>query len=1032
MPSLSVSLLGTFQVVLGNEQVVTFGYDKVRALLAYLAVESDIPHRRESLCALFWPDQTPKSARHSLSQAILKLRQALQYQKSTPPRLTADRETVQFNLRADDYLDVSAFDAHLDAHDRHPHAKPEQCEECVQQMEAAIALYKGEFLGGLMLDGSAAFEDWVIIQREQRHRRTLDALHILTTHYLHRGRYRLAQKYARLQVEMEPYREEAYRALMQALVSSGQRSAALAQYENCKKKLAEELGVEPTEETQALYNRIRQAGESRPNNLPTQLMSLIGRKREVMEISEKLADPNCRLLTLAGIGGIGKTTLALRASHACLGNFLHGTYWIPLAQLHAPEQIPASIVDALPITLGSDPEAQLFDYLRDRSILLVLDNFEHLIQAELRGADMATRFLNKILHDAPHVKMLTTSRERLNLRAEWVIQMEGLTHPVDFSVENAETLPQYAAIQLFEQRARQVVAGFPSLPDARRQEAYPQIARICKLLHGIPLGIELAAGWVDQFTCQEIADKIGADLDFLTTSLRDIPDRHHSLRAVFDHSWELLLAEEQSILRKLSVFQGTFTRSTARVITGAAPHQLSGLVNKSFLQEEISERYSMHPLLQQFLVPELSADPIEDQHTRQIHATYYADFLKEREYALTVQALAAPLKEVEAEIADIRAAWDWAIVKKDSDIIDKASRGLFIYYWSRNQYEEGKNIFVVAANIVEMLDESPQNQLLLIQIRTRIAEFLFWLGDLSKAEEILLENIETLRSQDIQSELSVTMELLSRVYIWQGEYGKAKELANEAIELARVAGERHSLAQALGTLASAICDDSADFEEANLLYEESLALYQQIGNPFGIAKVLVNQGASFYAQGDFPRAQYLYQQSLERYRALDYTYGISVCLNNLAVTARKLGNFENARSLIEESLAQKRETGNRMAILHSLLEIGKLNFETKNYTDAYNYYCEALQIALNNQYTTFLGSIMLGFAELWSTSGDKLQAAELAAWVLAQENFDLQTNALAKEFYTELTQALSVYDVQKCEERGSRKQVEDWATMIFG
>ncbi len=277
----------------------------MRALLAYLAVEAAHSHYRESLAALLWSDQSPDTARHSLRQALSTLRRTIGDQRVTPAFLRIDRGRIGVNLNASIWLDVEAVQSHLEESYTHPHADIESCHPRIRHLEEAVALYRGDFLEGLIVGDGVEFEDWVLIRREQLRAQILTALHHITRHYLHRGKYAYAQRYALRQVEIEPYREEAHRELMRTLARSGQRSAALAQYETCRRIMAEELGVEPDPKTQALYERIRSAGETCPHNLPPQLTPLIGRERELQQIAERLADPDCRLLTLTGPGGSG-------------------------------------------------------------------------------------------------------------------------------------------------------------------------------------------------------------------------------------------------------------------------------------------------------------------------------------------------------------------------------------------------------------------------------------------------------------------------------------------------------------------------------------------------------------------------------------------------------------------------------------------------------------------------------------------------------------------------------------------------------
>lgn len=341
-------------------------------------------------------------------------------------------------------------------------------------MERAVELYRGEFLAGLVIGDSATFEDWVVARREELHRRVLDALAQLTHAYLRQRDFACAQQFAARQLELEPFREEAHRALMEIFARTGQRAAALAQYENCRAILAAEFGIEPSAETRTLAEQISARGAVPPHNLPLPLAPLIGRASELAIIAARLADPACRLLTLTGPGGIGKTTLALHAAADQLGDWMDGVFFISLASAQNVAQAEATLIAALTIPQGhSDARTRIGAFLRDQTRLLILDNCEQI-------ADLAT-LVRAILDAAPRVKLLITAREPLNLRDEWIVRIEGLADGRD-------------AHALFTHHAQRVAATFaPSADDLAA------IARIVEILRGSPLGILLAAGWVEAF-----------------------------------------------------------------------------------------------------------------------------------------------------------------------------------------------------------------------------------------------------------------------------------------------------------------------------------------------------------------------------------------------------------------------------------------------------------------------------------------------------------------------------------------------------
>ena len=474
---------------------------------------------------------------------------------------------------------------------------------------------------------------------------------------------------------------------MRLLVRSGQRSAALQQYKICRRVLAQELQIEPHKETKALYERILAAGNAHPHNLPLQLTSLVGRERELSEIAERLADPNCRLLTLTGLGGIGKTRLALQAAQEHVGAFLHGVYFVPLAAQDSDSFLAPTIAEALGFSLSGEqpPETQLLNSLRAKEMLLVLDSFEHLLPAHRKGITNGTKLVLEILRRAPGVKIMITSRERLNLRAEWVFHVRGLAFPAQHSAEGAET---FSALRLFSDRVRQSESGF-SLSAATT----PATVRICQLVEGMPLGIELAAASVPAQSCEQIAAAIEHNLDALTTSIQDVPERHRSMRADLEHSWHLLSEEEQLVLQRLAVFRGPFSAQAAQKVGATSLRLLSALLNKSLLRKNSSGQYEIHELVRQFAAEKLAAHPDEKKAAHERHCRHYAFFLHQREKHLRGEQQKESLAEISAALENICAAWQWAVAHTKLAEISLCLEGLYYFYGARDWFYEGKHVF---------------------------------------------------------------------------------------------------------------------------------------------------------------------------------------------------------------------------------------------------------------------------------------------------------------------------------------------------
>ena len=601
MSHLLLSLLGPLQIQLDGQPVVGFESSKARALLVYLAVEAGQPHSRDALIGLLWPEQPESTAHTNLRQALANVRQAIGDRTAEPPFLLVTRETLQFNVHSDYTLDVATFTLGLSTCERQVHRRADVCRSCAPRMERALDLYRGDFLAHLHLSGSPAFEEWALTQRERLHQLAVNRLHCLAEHHHQRGGHGRAYELAARQLELDPWREEAHRQAMRALALSGQRSAALAQYAKCRRALAVELNAEPGEETTALYERIRTGAveTARPSDsLPIPPTPFIGRTEELAQIARLLENPICRLLTLVGLGGIGKTRLALQAATDQLGEFAHGVYWVPLALESSADLVVSAIAAAIQLTFDgqANPKDQLLRYLHRKEMLLVLDDFEHLLHPStaLSVGQGGGELLADILRHAPGVTLLVTSRERLNLQGEWMFEVQGLRFPLD-ETPDGRVAQGYSAFELFEQCVRRAHPGF-----LLSEREAPCVMRLCQLVEGMPLAIELAAGWMRVTTCEEITQQIEGGLTFLATSLRDVPERHRSMQAVFDHSWSLLSEDEQRVFSRLSIFRGDFSREAAEQIGGASLPILASLVDKSLLRKSTTGRYDMYEFLRQY------------------------------------------------------------------------------------------------------------------------------------------------------------------------------------------------------------------------------------------------------------------------------------------------------------------------------------------------------------------------------------------------------------------------------------------------
>lgn len=1012
MSRLSLCLLGPFRATIDGKAVQGFRSDKVRALLAYLAVESDMPHRRERLAGLLWPDRPERSARADLRVALANLRQVLGDHEATPPFLLVSRQTIQFNQACDAWIDAQSMKAQFQAGQR-----------TIELQEGAVDLYRGEFMAGFSLPGSPLFEEWALLTREQLHRLVMEALYRLTESLEQRGGYEQALVYAWRQVDLDPWREVAHRQAMRLLALTGQRSAALAQYRHCRQILQDELGVEVSEQTRQLYEKLERAEglSGAPtrvprHNLPAQTTSFEGRQEELAEIDQLLSNPSCRLLTLVGPGGIGKTRLALEAVAPKAGDYPDGVFFVPLAHISSPEFVVQSVAGPLSFTIDGDtsdldPKTQLLDYLSERSVLLLMDSFEHLVEG--------SSLLQDMLEHAPNVRLLVTSRERLRLPGEWVLEVQGMRYPDN---GDRDPIEAYGALKLFLARARQSDSGFTLSADVR-----PYVNHVCRLVEGMPLGIELAAAWVPVLSCQEIASEIERGIEILSAPGRDLTDKHRNLRAAFDHSWKLLTDDARSAFRKLSVFRGSFSREAAREVAGVDLALLSDLVIKSLLRRNAQGRYEIHPLLKQYSAERLNALPEEEQTVLERHSRYYVEFLSKREADLFGERLREIKGEIRTEMENVRAGVHWAVAHwSDAEARDALARldaALLIAGW-----HEAKETF---AGIVQALRETheterdagtPENPPLLGAMAYQ-ALYGSLLGESQASEEILQNCLPRLSALGVSIELAICYFAAGVNAFCRGQYQSSQQLFEQSISLARASQDERWVAHGLLWLGWALCE-LEDYAGAKARLQESYSLYREQGNRWGMAFVLSKQGLVADAQKDYSQAMRYHQKAYEIFAGFGDRAGQAYTTSRLSLSAYGQGRYSEARQLGRRGHELFEELGHRWGMGASLCRIGFSALGLKHRREAKTCFQEALELAASMQHVPLILYSLAGKACLLAEEGKEAEAVELLT--LVEEHPQTPTTYLdsAERWFSGIETRLPRAALAAARERGGASELD--------
>jgi predicted ATPase/DNA-binding CsgD family transcriptional regulator len=712
-------------------------------------------------------------------------------------------------------------------------------------------------------------------------------------------------------------------------------------------------------------------------NLPAMPTPLIGREREVAAAATQLRRPDVRLLTLIGPGGAGKTRLGLQVAEDLLGEFADGVFFVSLTPISDPKLVAAAIAQRLGIreSHGRSLGDLVQDWLREKQVLLLLDNFEQVPVGAL--------FISSLIAEAPALKVIVTSRVRLNVRGEQVFELAGLSCPPNEQVAAEQALNQYGAVQLFVQTAHTLTPAF-----ALSAETAPAIIRICRLIEGLPLGIELAANWTRFLSCAEIAHEIAQNLDFLNTTTQDMPERHQSLRAVFAHSWELLTAAEQQALRRLALFRGSFTREAAAAVAGAPLPLLAALVDRSLVRRVIADgngagaRYEVHEILRQYAAEELERAG-ETTATAQRHMAYYATLLEERAADLRGPRQIAALAAIGAEIEQIRAAWRWAVAHADDDAIGRAADSLFHFYDMRSWFQEGAEAFGGATRALAPADPDDTGALAWARALARQGWFTFHLGRQPEAKSMLEQSLSCLRALDARAEMVFALNYLAAVCSYLGEYRLTYALCDESLELTQALDDLYGQGVACNILGQTVYA-RGEYAVAKAWFERSRALGQEIGNRWSIAFSLTNLGNVDYALGEYAEARQLFEESLRIREETGDLRGVASCFNRLGDTAVALSDYDQAEDRYGRSLAIFREIGNQWGMASSLINLGRLASKHERYGAAARAFQEALRLAIGTQATPQIMAIFSCFADLLRRGGEAAWANELAQFAATE------------------------------------------------
>ncbi len=697
--------------------------------------------------------------------------------------------------------------------------------------------------------------------------------------------------------------------------------------------------------------------------------SFVGREQEMAQLKGLLTDPQCRLVTLVGPGGIGKSRLAFHVAQDASASFRDGVYFVPLSAVRSPTFISLAIGNAMELGFSGprDPRDQLIGYLQEKHVLLVLDDFDQLLEG---GA-----LVKELLERTEDLRVVVTSRERLNLRIERLFEVTGLEVPEEGCVH---TPLESGSVRLFSDTAAQVASDF------RLEAEQAHVVRICRLLEGMPLGIELAAGWTRVLGCKDIADEIGRDVGFLTSSQPDVPERHRGIRATFDRSWALLTEEQRQVLARLSVFSGGFRREAAEAVTGATLQLLSAFVDKSLVRPDAFGRYRIHELLRQYLNERLEECPEHLVTTADRHCSWHAEFVEARQ--LGGWAGSKEAGKIEEEFGNIQKAWDWAVENLRLSYVKRMVAPLFAFYKARGWYVAAEDALGVAAQRVRAAirgeHSKPEARAVLGSILVRQATCRFDLGDCRGCEALLKEARNAIDEGTQPGERALALRTQSNAAVRQGRYEEAQRLLGEVRRIGIETHDRGVEGDALQDLGN-VAMHLARYSEAERLTTEALQIRRELGHPRGMAVCLNTLGNIAYNSGRHADAQRYYEESLQIARNLGNRMGESALLANLGNIAGISGDDQKAKVLCTESLDIAREIGFHRGVSHGLYLLGGVCIALGDYDGAEAHLRESLALHEKSGDRRGAAYSLMDLGRVWCERGDYQQAQKLQSRALA-------------------------------------------------
>ena len=705
--------------------------------------------------------------------------------------------------------------------------------------------------------------------------------------------------------------------------------------------------------------------------------AFVGRRSELRALDELLQNPACRLLTLVGPGGVGKTSLAVESGLAALPRFADGACFVALDEVYTASTLVSTLINALGLTQPThgDGQSWLQERLHSRSILLVLDNFEQLVET-------GSLVISELLAQTTDLKIMITSREVLNLQDEWLFAVQGLTWSHALSV--AAEVPDAAesdAVQFFASRVARIRRDFDL---ARERE---QVNLICQLVEGAPLALELAASWARTLTPAEIAAEIQQNIDFLTSNLRDLPARHRNMQAVFVQSWSLLSTVEQAIFCRLSIFRGGFRRHAAEQVTGATLLLLSKLVDKSLIRLESDGRYYLHGLVRQYSWNRLAADPVEMQELQATHCDYYRQLCNRPNEAAFRQPQHPAVQELRAEWDNINAAWLWAVQSGVWDQLVQLAQPLTAFLNAQSRYQELIDLFAPVIDQARAASSTPQAVALFAYLLAVRGHALLLLGRLDQAQRSLQESRQLYQQGGFPHRpglLTDPVLSLSIIAWMRSDFTGARDYGEEGLRHAEAEANAYNLGYAHVMLSGAYYA-LGDYVATRRHATEVFTVVEPLDDHWLLASVYNELGKVTMVEGNFAAAARHFEAGYTLRQETGHRQGMAMARMLHGENERRRGDGRTANHLFQEALQIYEKTGDQKGIARTLAGLAEVAAAQQLHEQAREYFLRALSIVATERLATYASVVLVGVGEWLLTLGEQPLGRRTLAAVLANQ-----------------------------------------------